>query len=250
MRLWCAHGVLEVDDALAQMARPRVHVEAFSAASAPDATPRWLTVTRVARVEGGQVVAGPLGSCVIALTGDTLQVQVDDAGAFPGELVMRVAWYLATTRLGGVLLHASALAVGDHALVACGQSGDGKSTLARLGAAAGARLLTDEVVQVFPDGRVGGTPFRSDGDNIGSPGVARARYFVTLKKADHEALEALEVMEAASVALAQCFDVDAIALERREVRARLLGFLDAVERRRLAFRKHPEAGAFVRGLLT
>jgi hypothetical protein len=249
MKLWCAHGVLEVDESLAQMARPRVHVDAFSAAAAPSTTPRWLSVQRVEQIVGGQVVAGPLGSCVVSLQEDVLQVQVD-TGVFPGELVLRVAWYLATTRLGGVLIHASALAEGDQALVACGQSGAGKSTLARLGTAAGARLLTDEIVQVFPDGRVGGTPFRSDGDNVGSPGLVRARYFVTLKHGDHEALEPLEVMEAASVALAQCFDVDAVALGRREVRTRLLAFLDAVERRCLVFRKHADAGRFVRAVLT
>jgi hypothetical protein len=247
MRLRCADGVIEADDSLCAMSRPRVHLGAFEA----DATPRpvLLTVVRREHVDG-ETVAGPLGSCVITLDGQTMTVQVAD-GAFPGELVLRLAWYIVTTRLGGVLLHASAIGEGDRALVACGKSGDGKSTLARLSHGAGARLLTDEVVQVFPDGRIGGTPFRSDEDNVGSPGVVRAKAFVTLHKADHEALTSVDVLTATSVAMAQCFDIGptSFTLPRKDVRERLLGFLDAVERHTLHFRKDPAAGAFVRAFL-
>jgi hypothetical protein len=246
MRLRCADGVIEADDSLCAMARPRVHVAAFAT---DEARPRLLTIERRDHLEG-ETVSGPLGSCVIALDGQTMTVQVAD-GMFPGELVLRLAWYIVTTRLGGVLLHASALAEGEQGLVACGKSGDGKSTLARLSRGAGARLLTDEVVQVFPDGRIGGTPFRSDEDNVGSPGVVRAKAFVTLQKADHEALAPVDVLTATSVAMAQCFDIGqtSFTLPRKEVRERLLRFLDSVERHTLLFRKDPAAGAFVRQFL-
>ncbi len=247
MRLRCAEGVIEADDSLCVMSRPRVFVDAFSADTA--LRPVLLTVVRRDHVEG-ETIAGPLGSCVVALDGPTMTVQVAD-GSFPGELVLRLAWYVVTTRLGGVLLHASAIAEGDRALVACGKSGDGKSTLGRLCHGAGARLLTDEVVQVFPDGRISGSPFRSDEDNVGRPGVVRARAFVTLQKADHEALTSVDVLTAASVAMAQCFDIgpSSFTLPRKDVRERLLAFLDAVERHTLRFRKDPAAGEFVRAFL-
>lgn len=244
LRLACGDAVVEVDDSLAEMSRPRVHVGAFTVQSAASPV---LSIVRVSRLDG-QLVEGPLGRCTVRLDGSRLEVEVGD-GAFLGELVLRLAWYLITTRHGGVLIHASGLAHGSEAVVACGKSGDGKSTLARLGVGAGLRLLTDEVVQLFPDGRVGGTPFRSDFDNVGSPGLARARYFLTLIKAESEALRPLAPLEAGSVALAQSFDVDAFRLPRVELRRRVLAFLSNVELRALEFRKHEDAGLFVRGVL-
>jgi hypothetical protein len=248
LALRCGDGVIRVDASLADMSRPRVHIGAFTVEAPLAATlPTLLTIERTTAVEG-QVVEGPLGRCVVQLDGTHLKVEVAD-GPFLGELVLRLAWYVVTGRLGGLLIHASALALGDVALVACGKSGDGKSTLSRLGVGAGLRLLTDEIVQLFPDGRVGGTPFRSDFDNVGSPGLVRARYFVTLSKAQREALEPLAALEAGSVALAQCFDVDAFTLPRVELRRRVLAFLSNVELRTLAFRKDPAAGGFVRAAL-
>lgn len=243
--LRCADGVIAVDASLAEMSRPRVHIGAFTELSSVS-TP-LLTVERLDRLEG-QLVEGPLGRCLVRLEGERLQVEVAE-GPFLGELVLRLAWHVVTARLGGVLMHASGLAQGEVALVACGKSGDGKSTLSRLASAAGLRLLTDEIVQLFPDGRVGGTPFRSDFDNVGSPGLVKARYFATLAKAQHEALEPLTALEAGAVALAQCFDLEAFALPRIELRRRVLGFLSNVELRTLAFRKHPAAGTFVRDAL-
>jgi len=222
------------------MALPRVQIPAFSAGPGLH---RLLRVDRVAGLEG-QLVEGPLGRCTVRLDGDVLQVDVGE-GPFLGELALRLAYYLATSRLGGLLIHSSALALGEVGLIACGQSGAGKSTLARLGRGAGARLLTDEVVQVFPDGRMGGTPFRSDPDNVGSPGLVTARYLVALRKADHEALAPLPPLEAAALVMAQCFEVEGLAIPRAEVQRRALAFLGAVELRALHFRKHPDAGRFI-----
>ncbi|MEW6432900.1 MAG: hypothetical protein AB1730_15455 [Myxococcota bacterium] len=239
--LACGEGVLEVDRSILEMSTPRVHWRRFVVESS--AASALLRVQRHTSVDG-QPVEGPLGRCVIRLEEGVLHVQVED-GPFLGELVLRLAWYLGTTRQGGVLVHAAALAEGEVGIVACGKSGDGKSTLSRLCRTGGLRLLTDEVVQLFPDGRVGGTPFRSDFDNEGNPGLVRARYFVTLRKADREALEPLGATEATQVALAQCFAVDEVALPRVEVRKRVLAFLGAVELRTLAFRKAPEVATFV-----
>lgn len=245
VHLFCAGGTIAVDRSLAELARPRVHVDAFTVAPAV----RPLLEVRLVPGLEGLALDTALGQATVRHEGQVLQVDLARPGPFPAELALRLGYHVATARLGGLLLHSCALARGEHAVVACGKSGDGKSTLARLGKAAGLDLLTDEVVQLFPDGRVGGTPFRSDADNVGSPGLSRVKYFLTLVKADHEALLPLPAMEAAAVAMAQCFDVEAFSLPPAELRARLLGFLGAVELRALSFRKHPAAGTFVRDLL-
>jgi hypothetical protein len=236
--------VIEADESIAEMSRPRVHIQSFTTVSS---APTLLSVRRVPGLVG-QHVEGPLGSCTVELNGEVMQVDVAD-GPFLGELVLRLAYYIVTTRLGGLLIHATGLEHSGQGVVASGKSGDGKSTLSRLARGAGVRLLSDEIIQLFPDGHIGGTPFRSDLDNVGTPGLTRATYFLTLKKAEHEALEALSALEAGSVALAQCFEVDSYALSRLEVRRRMLSFLSNVELRTLAFRKHADAGAFIRGCL-
>jgi len=50
-----------------------------------------------------------------------------------------------------VLLHASAVAVGDHALLITGAAGAGKTTLALEMIALGAELIADDRVRVTPD---------------------------------------------------------------------------------------------------
>ena len=245
VELACGASTVSVDRSILEMSTERVHWRAFL--TTDTAAPPMLRVERHDQLEG-TVVAGPLGTCVARLEGDVLQVVVND-GPFLGELVLRLAWYLATTRQGGVLVHAAALAQGDDGLVACGKSGDGKSTLSRLCRSGGLRLLTDEVVQLFPDGQAGGTPFRSDFDNVGSPGLVRARYLVALRKADSENLEPLGASDAAQLAMAQCFAVDEFAIPRADVRRRILGFLSNVELRTLAFRKEPHVAEFVREIL-
>jgi len=245
VRLWCGSAVLEVDASIADMSLPRVQVGAFSVdAASPSAPPPLLRIDRVPGLVG-QPVEGPLGRCTVQLDTEVLRVDLAD-GPFLGELALRLAYYLTTARQGGLLVHSSALAsAGGVGLLACGKSGAGKSTLARLGRAAGLRLLTDEVVQVFPDGRIGGTPFRSDPDNVGSPGLVRARYFLALEKADCEALAPLPPLEAAGLLMAQRFEVEELSLSRPEVQRRALAFLSAVELKTLRFRKHADVGRFI-----
>lgn len=224
----------------------RVHWDRFRCAA--DAGIATLDVARCPEITDGTRIDAPLGVCTYRIDGNTLHVAFED-GPFRAELVLRLAWYIVVTRLGGVLIHASGLTDGTRAIVAAGQSGNGKSTLSRLGTAAGLTLLSDEVICLFPDGRVAGTPFRSDFDNVGAPLMVPARYFFALEKADHEELKPLSPLDAVQLAMAQCFEVAELALPRAEVRKRLLSFLSHVELRTLAFRKHEDAGTFVAKVL-
>lgn len=73
---------------------------------------------------------------------------------------------------GGALLHSCGLAVGGRAHVFIGRSGAGKSTLARLAAAAGAEVISDEIVPLRMErGRffVYGSPFWGEMRSAGRP---------------------------------------------------------------------------------
>jgi hypothetical protein len=243
--LVCGERTVRVDASICEMSTQRAHWRRFLAP--PGAPSPALVVTRHAQLEG-TCISAPLGDCTFRFEPGRLEVAVED-GPFRGELVLRLAWYLVGTGQGAVLIHANALRLGDQAFVASGPSGAGKSTLARLGQGAGLTLLTDEVVMLFPDGRVSGTPFRSDFDNVGSPGLVRARYFFALEKAQAEALKPLAPFAAVQLALSQCFDLSEVALSRAEVRRRLLSFLANVQPATFAFRKDAAAGEFARSLL-
>lgn len=243
----CGGQVVRVERSLADMSRPRVHLGAFERPRSVEAPA--LTIHRHASLsEGATVAEGPLGRFRFLLDGARLDVEVPD-GMFQGEAVLRLAWYLVTTRQGGVLIHAAAITDGARALVACGKSGDGKSTLSRLCRRGGLTLLTDEIVQLFPDGQCGGTPFRSDEDNVGSPGRFPAQLFVALRKASGEHLEPLAPLDAGQLVSAQCFDGSVLALPRPETRRRLLAFLGQTTLGTLAFRKDDAVGPFARNLL-
>lgn len=242
----CGGAVIRVEATLADQSRPRVHLGAF--ATSGGGAPALVIERRASLPPEAQVAEGPLGRCRYLLDGDRLEVEVPE-GMYQGELVLRLAWYLVATRRGAVLIHACAVTDGRTALVASGKSGDGKSTLSRLCRGAGLELLTDEIVQLFPDGTVAGTPFRSDPDNIGRQGRLPAKLFVALEKAPHERLGPLSPLDAGALATSQCFDGAVFALPRAEANRRLLGFLSNVRLGTLAFRKDPAAGDFVRGLL-
>lgn len=61
---------------------------------------------------------------------------------------------LVTRASSGLLLHAAAIDIGGRALVLCGPSGAGKTTLTLALVARGLRLLTEEVVLIDKDGLV------------------------------------------------------------------------------------------------
>ncbi len=243
----CAGQTVRVDASLADLSRPRVNLPAF--AVEPRGEPVALTLERHrALPQDAGVAEGPMGRCRFVLEGPVLKVEVPE-GVFQAELVLRLAWSLVTSRQGGVLLHASAISDGTAALVASGKSGDGKSTLSRWCRRAGLTLLTDEIVQVFPDGTCAGSPFRSDADNVGARGTFPVRAFVALEKAPHEALGPLSASHAALLAASQCFDGSVFALPRLEVHRRLLAFLSRPRLGTLAFRNDAAVGPFVRELL-
>jgi hypothetical protein len=242
----CGGAVIRVESTLAAMSRPRVHLAAFEVT---DGRPPELVIARHHKLPDSALVAeGPLGRCRYLLEGTRFDVEVPD-GMFQGELVLRLAWYLVATRRGGILIHAAGVTNGTSALVASGKSGDGKSTLARLCRSTGLVLLTDEIVQLFPDGTAAGTPFRSDEDNIGQPGRFAVKTFTALKKATEEALSPLAPLAAAQLASSQCFDGAVFALPRVEVNRRVLAFLSKVRLATLAFRKDLAVGSFVRAVL-
>ncbi len=97
--------------------------------------------------------------------GDTLIYAVE-----PGAAPEEVAIFLTGTGIGillhqrrAIVLHASAVRVGDHAVLFCGPSGEGKSTLAAALCEAGHDLVADDFCRielrdgaaplVHPDGR-------------------------------------------------------------------------------------------------
>ncbi|MBL9037020.1 MAG: hypothetical protein JNG84_00770 [Archangium sp.] len=242
--LWCAGRQLWVDDALAELAEPRVHVAAFT--EAPRDTP--LLYLRWVRGLKGTELRAPMGDATVRLDGDVLEVDFED-GIFRAELTLRLAYAVMTERLGGVLIHASAVAFGERGLVASGVSGTGKSTLARHALASGAELLSDEIAQLFPDGRLAGTPFRSDTEQPSTPRLVRAAYFAGVRKADTEALEPLSSLDATLLALSQCFEAPVVPATRVESRRRLMAFLGATQLGTIACRNHPATGDFVRALL-
>ena len=237
--LWCANEAIRVDDSIAEMSRPRVHVAAFTLE--PSGTSSF-AIERVRGLEG-QRLQTALGDATVKLEPHRLLVDIED-GDFAGELALRLGYYVLITRRGGALVHATALAHNARALVACGKSGDGKSTLARL-SSKNTTLLTDEIVALFPDGRVAGTPFRSDFDNVGAPGMYPAAYFVALRKAEHEAFEPLDAMQALSLVAEQAFEPEVFSVPRVEIRKRLMQFMSTVKLSRLAFRKDEAVGPFV-----
>jgi hypothetical protein len=139
--------------------------------------------------------------------------------------------------------------VDGRAFFATGNSGDGKSTISGLARDAGAALLSDEILQVFPDGTVIGTPFRSDPDKLGQPLRAKLAWICGLVKGAEESIAPMSPQDAYALLLSQVMEVPSLALPRPELRRRLLGILGSTQLGRLTFRKHPDAGRFVVDLL-
>lgn len=77
-------------------------------------------------------------------------------GVSPGtvqHLYLNLVLPLALSRQGRLVLHASAIAVGEFAIAFIGESGRGKSTLAASFAGAGKHFLTDDGLQLAWDGQ-------------------------------------------------------------------------------------------------
>ncbi|MFZ5468728.1 MAG: potassium transporter TrkH [Myxococcota bacterium] len=181
------------------------------------------------------------------LQGDELLCQIPD-DPFAAESVLRIAYHVATVRAGGLLVHASAIAFDKCAVAAVGPSGAGKSTLANLCASAEGKgkLLTDEIVQLFPEGLCAGTPFRSNHENVGSPGLYRLTSLLLLEKGSQERIDPVASHRGMPALLSQVFRSEALELSNAEVLRRLADTVEASGLHRLTFRNDAAVGPFLR----
>jgi hypothetical protein len=153
-----------------------------------------------------------------------------------------------TFRQGGVLMHGCAFGWGAGGVAAIGESTAGKSTLAALssGHPAHATLLTDEIVQLFPDGSCWGTPFRSNVEKPGSPGPVQLKSLLVLRKGDHEAVTPVGATVVMPRLLSQLFGAVIDIVPRGELTQRVMQVVDTVGVHELTFRKDPAVGPFLR----
>lgn len=163
------------------------------------------------------------------------------------ELALRVVLQLATLRQGGVLLHAAGVALGERGVVVVGPSGAGKSTFTRLcQRAVGADVLSDEVIALYPDGTVEGSPFCSDLDLPSSRARARLAALFLLRQGPEERLDTVDPREAVAALLGQVFRPLPGEAAPGEVLGRLARLVEATPVRRFTFRKDDAAARFVR----
>jgi len=166
------------------------------------------------------------------------------------ELALRVGMQLATLRQGGLLLHAAGVAFQGRGVVAIGPSGAGKSTFTRLCTqAAQADVLSDEVVALYPGGRVEGSPFCSELDLPSSLARARLAAVLLLAKGPEERMEEVSAQEAIAALMGQVFRPLPGEASPGDILQRLARITEGVPLRRFVFRKHEAAAAFVRGWL-
>lgn len=162
-------------------------------------------------------------------------------------LALRSAFAVAAENQQGLLVHASCFSFGGDAVMVAGASGAGKSSIARWAVRAGATLLSDEVVGLFPDGTVMGTPFFSDSDLRGTPTRASLQYVLTLRHWDRDAFDALPTHELVSAVCEQVFGGGGGANAAQTLRTVAAG-LSGAKTGRWSCRNHPEAGLSLRAL--
>jgi hypothetical protein len=178
--------------------------------------------------------------------GDVVRVELPQ-GEFDTELALRVGMQLATLRQGGLLLHAAAVAFQGRGVVALGPSGAGKSTFTRLCVhAAQAEVLSDEVVALYPGGRVEGSPFCSELDLPSSRARARLAAVLLLAKGPEERMEEVSAQEAIAALMGQVFRPLPGEASPGDILQRLARVTEGVALRRFVFRKDEAAALFVR----
>ncbi len=225
-----------VPDALHELAAQRLALRPWAAA---DGQVQWTVEVDAGRAVAG--VEGPELSLRYGVDGSSVFVRADDA--LDAEAALRLLWYLATRELGGVLVHACAVEAGGKAALVTGVSGTGKTTIARHCQALGARLLSDEMIQVLPGRRVHGTPFRSDRRCVGTPGGADLKLWLTIDKGPDEAFTPWPGRDVMRTSVAQMFSLPELAPPNEA--GRLASLLDGVATRRFRCRNHPDAAAFL-----
>jgi hypothetical protein len=237
---------IEVEPTLLDLAAPRCDVERFRVPTEKSRERPSLRLERVLELPDGQPLNPrfpSLGSYQVE--GPTIRLACSES-VLAAELGLRAAFQLATVRHGGVLLHASGVVCGGRALVAVGRSGAGKSTFARLTYQAGGEVLSDEVLAHLPDGRVLGTPFRSDPDMVGRGREAPLGGLFALVHAPAEALAPLAPASVVPLLLAQAFRAPADGLTQAELLQRVARLASHFPAYRFSFRNHPEAGEYLR----
>ena len=159
-----------------------------------------------------------------------LWVAADDEPSFAGacENLLRVLVAYRMLDLGGALVHAAGAAVGSRAVVAVGRSGAGKSTFARAASAAGAVVLSDDLVALLPgSGRPVVAPLPFTGDLPPAPAATAAAEIAALlrlEQAPTDELRPLGRAEALATLLA-CAPVVNVDPFRRERLLTVLGDL-------------------------
>lgn len=184
----------------------------------------------------------------VELAGDTLRAHIPD-DAYAAEAVLRIAYQWVVHRAGGLVVHGMGVAFGDKAVVAIGRSGAGKSTLTRLCAAAGAQVLSDEIISLMPDGTCWGSPFFSDAEHVGSPGPRPVASLLVLRQGDRETLERVPAEQAVPELLPQTYRSPLGLPSPADAFLRLSAVVERCGVRALTFRKDPVAGIFLRDWL-
>jgi hypothetical protein len=96
------------------------------------------------------------------------EVTISDLGALFLDNFLKQLFVWESYRRGGVVFHSVGFGAGGDAVLSCGPSESGKSTLAKM-LAAGFQVFSDEANAVFEDGKVSALPF------VGA-GMGTARY--------------------------------------------------------------------------
>lgn len=112
------------------------------------------------------------------------------------ETFLRQVFLLESYRRGGLVLHSVAFARGDDAIVSCGESDSGKSTLARM-LGDSFTVYSDEMNVVAGDGRAWALPFRGTGVEPVNVGGGELRALTFHHPGREFAAEPLEAADAA-----------------------------------------------------
>jgi len=165
-----------------------------------------------------------------------------------------VQWWLSSwlaLRDIGVVLHASGVSVDGRGLAFIGESGAGKTTLARICAQEGiAKVLNDERIVLWREGsrwRVGGTPWHGELVQA-SPEAASLGHVCLLKKASEEHF----VLRSGAGFMLDIVSQAFLPVWSREAMDRCMGLIDGllqeVPSGELRFRRDPQVARFIKGL--
>lgn len=238
-----------VEEELLTRAGQRCTLAPFLAVPGTDAPRLRLQGGAVSQSQGAPLDPRHPSGPRFRVEGDVVHVELPRA-ELDTELALRVGMQLATLRQGGLLLHAAGVAFEGRGVVALGPSGAGKSTFTRLCArAAGAEVLSDEVVALYPEARVEGSPFCSELDLPSSRARARLAAVLLLQKGSEERMEEVSSQEAIPALMGQVFRPLPGEASPGDILQRLARITAHVPLRRFTFRKHEAAAGFVKGWL-